>query len=556
MRILNLKIKSPEGKIIRDIDFAENGVSFIYGDIKEPENKGATINSLGKSLLIKMIDYIYGSNEDSSIMKPELENYVLEAIVKFQNIKYFIRRIIGESPVILVNEKEKTLTEYRDFFSIERSLYSKQLLTKKKASELSQNVQHPAKNDYIDFLRMLEINNLVEPVSDIYDSQDSIDDLKKSKKQIISFYGGITPKQLDEEIYFVDKEIKKLAKELEILSEKIKSIEISDVQQNIIEEYSNFSDKLKSTKKRIEAEKTEKKRLNSFIDSSNKSDIKSDHILILFERTQYELPDMVKRTIEEVEAFHDKVYEERKDYLTGKINNLDENINALENDITSVSFELDRLGKIISANQVYQDSVAIYEKYSLDLQNLKYREGELSQVKNIDDTIKKEDDKLTENFSKAKEVFSRYEQLINKYREYIDELTKKIYDSEVFSFFNVEIIKKHTKHRPVKVEIAMRGDTGEGKNEVKKNLIDYLLFEFNNLIEILIQDSACFNGIDPRQVNNMIGVVSEISARINKQAIIAVNKYQLANYTESINFIVEHSAIILSENEKLMKFDF
>ena len=57
MKILNLKILNPSEEVIRDIDFNTKGISFIYGDIQEPKNKKATINSLGKTLLLKFVDY-------------------------------------------------------------------------------------------------------------------------------------------------------------------------------------------------------------------------------------------------------------------------------------------------------------------------------------------------------------------------------------------------------------------------------------------------------------------------------------------------------------------
>jgi uncharacterized protein YydD (DUF2326 family) len=60
MKILELKIKNSSGEIIRDIEFSEIGISFIFGDILEPKNLGGTINSLGKTLLLKCIDYIFG----------------------------------------------------------------------------------------------------------------------------------------------------------------------------------------------------------------------------------------------------------------------------------------------------------------------------------------------------------------------------------------------------------------------------------------------------------------------------------------------------------------
>lgn len=116
--------------------------------------------------------------------------------------------------------------------------------------------------------------------------------------------------------------------------------------------------------------------------------------------------------------------------------------------------------------------------------------------------------------------------------------------------------KKHKITRPLDIEFNLKGDTGEGVNEVKKNVIDYLIFKYNNMIRLLMQDSACYNGIDPRQVCGLLKNLSESSLEINKQAIISINKYQLGDNKEFINEVIENSSIILSEREKLLKFDF
>jgi uncharacterized protein YydD (DUF2326 family) len=127
-----------------------------------------------------------------------------------------------------------------------------------------------------------------------------------------------------------------------------------------------------------------------------------------------------------------------------------------------------------------------------------------------------------------------YKTLTKSYRDFIYNITKAIYDEEVYSFFNIKIRPKNQKNRPVIFEINLKGDTGEGVNEVKKNLVDYLVFKYNDYMDLFIQDSACYNGIDPRQVSGMLKQVGEIAKQTNKQAIIAINKYQLGNYEEVI----------------------
>lgn len=556
MKILNLKIRDRDNNIVRDIDFSEEGISFIYGDIQVPENKRATINSLGKTLLIKFIDYIYGANEDTSIVKEVLNGYTLDAIVKYNNKNHHVVRVLGNSEEIIVDgAPPKTLGEYKNFFNIKRSRVSKQILVSKKLNKIGHR-KHPNKDDVVDFIYFLGMENLIESIEKIYESQDLIKIYKQSKEELVKFYGDIDVKEIDEEIYFIDKEVERLTKELGEISDKIKKIEIADIQTNVIEEFAEKNKLLKTLSSEMEKLRIERERIEEFLENSNKIDVTSKHILKIYEKAKMEVPELVKKKVIDVELFHRKVYEERKEFLGNKVKELNRRISELKKEINDLLTVVDKLGEIISLNEVYEESIALYERYSKELQELKYKEGKLSQIKALDEKIAEEDLKLTAEFENAGRLMKEYNDKISEFRDFVYDITKSIYDEDVNSYFDIKIIKKHQKTRPVSIEFTLRGDTGEGVNEVRKNIIDYLILKFSDVSDILVQDSACFNGIDPRQVAGMISVVADIAREKKKQVIIAVNKYQLGDYEDIIDMVVENSAIILSENDKLLKFDF
>lgn len=555
MKILNLKILNSLDEIIRDIDFEESGISFIYGDIQEPQNKKATINSLGKTLLLKFVDYILGANEDAKFVGDVLAGYKLRAIVLFKNSKYVVTRVLGNTKNILIDNREYTLTDYKSFFGINRTLYGKQTVLTKKNTEISFRTA-PDKNDVIPCLQLLGLVNMIDDVEGIYASQDRIAELKKQKKEIVSFYGDWDIAQIDEEIYYVDKEVSRLQKELYKISNQIKDIEVSEIQQNVVEEYAKKGEQLKKLKQEYEKKNLECERLIDFIESSKKNDVTSEHILLIFEKVKQEIPEMVKRNLSEVEEFHRKVYEERKVFLGEKKSILENEMKFLKGRLEELAENIDSIGKIIATNEVYQESIELYGKYNSDLQDLVYRQGKLSQVKAVDDTIEEEAGNLTEKFGNIAQVRKTYEEIVAEYRDFIYSLIQLIYDEEVSSYFDIKVRKKHLTARPISFEFSLKGDTGEGVTEVKKNLMDYLICNYNNVVEMLVQDSACYNGIDPRQVAGMLQAIGNIAKEKNKQVIIAINKYQAMGYDECINYIVNNSAIVLSEKDKLLKFDF
>lgn len=555
MKILNLKIKDPQKTVLRNIPFKETGVSFIYGDIQEPSNKKLTINSLGKTLLLKFIDYILGANEDPQIVKKDIKGYFLEAKVSFKNNIFTIIRELGKSDNINIDGKPYTLSEYKTKFEIQRSLSNKQIILSKKGNEIGLNAT-PQKDDVISCLSLLNLAELLTEADKIYISQDRIKKLKENKKELVGFYGNINIDEISEEIFFIDKEVRRLTCELETISCKIKQIEISDMQQDVVSEYSIKSKELKKLKSIYEKNKIELERLSDFIIDSQKVDISAQHILAIYAKAQKEVPEMIAKHIEDVEKFHKIVFNERKIFLEEKRNSLRVEMEKIQIEISKAAAIVDKLGSIIAVSEVYQESIKIYEKYSTDLQELKYRQGKLSQIKNVDANIEIEDTKLVRYFENASNARQTYEQKIKEYRDYVYEVTSNIYDESVSSYFDIEVRKKHITYRPVVFKITLKGDGGEGMKEVKKNLIDFLLCKYNTLLEFMIQDSSCFNGIDPRQVSGMLVEMGRLAQQTNKQIIISINKYQVGDYKETIDYIVENSAITLSENKKLLFFDF
>ena len=555
MKILELKIKNALGEVKREISFDEVGVSFIYGDIQDPKNLGATINSLGKTLLLKCIDYIFGANKDSRIIKEAIHNYRLEALVLHNGKRFNIHRILGNSDEIYINNTPYSLTDYKNYFGIKRSLYSKQFILSKKSTEISYGT-NPSKDDVISCLELLNLLDMLDAINNIYKSQDKISKLKDNKKEMVSFYGNFDIKQIDEEIYFIDKEVERVTAELKRISQKIKSIEISDIQRNIVEEYAEKSKQLKNLKIKYEQNRLECERLMQFIENSNKIDISSEHILVIFKKAQQEVPEMVQRSIQEVEEFHKKVYEERKEFLSHKIDVIQLEMNLLNDKMESLSTEIDKIGAVISTNEVYQESIELYGKYNTDLQDLKYRQGKLSQVKEIDNSIEEEDTNLSNSFNHANQIRKKYEELVQKYRDFIFGITKEIYDNDVNSYFDIKVRQKHLKNRPVFFEFTLKGDAGEGVSEVKKNLMDFLICRYSTCQEMMIQDSSCYNGIDPRQVVGMLTQLNKIAEESDKQIIIAINKYQLGDYENVIKMVEKNSVITLAEKNNLLGFEF
>jgi len=254
MKILDLKILSDNGQLQKHIEFNEKGLSVIYGNILEEGNSKQTNNSLGKTTLLKMIDYIFGANSDKTIIKTTLKNYELIAKVKFENRTYEVRRIIniegkqGDfSDKIYIGDSEYKLDDYKDFFKLERKFISPQVLLSQKTNPIFCYNKTPTQQDYSIFLEMTNMNSFAGAVDKLYKEQKK---LSEEKNVILKNEPGINLKKRREAL-----ELNKQTREqqLEIANEKyeetrekLKNLKTSEVSEEMIKEREDSIEKFKN----------------------------------------------------------------------------------------------------------------------------------------------------------------------------------------------------------------------------------------------------------------------------------------------------------------------
>lgn len=555
MKIEKLKIKTPEHELKREVEFNLSGISIVLADIKKFDNK-ETINSLGKTLFLKMIDYILGSNYEKSFFKEEIEGYVLEGTLRENNNRYEVNRVISEkNNKIIFDNKEYNVGDYKGLFSINRSYLDKQFHLYEKNSLVSPR-ENPNCNDYVTVLELLGLGELSKEIEDIYSLQDEIKNLKKNKSSLLKLMSIESDKNLEEEIYLIDRSVGEYEKKIEYISKKIQSIQTSELKKEVYDRYTDKNIEFKKIKSLINRNEIEIERMNRFIDESTNSDISSQDLHMAYKKAKIELPGYVIKSVEEAEEFHKKVFLDRKDYLFNQVIILEEKNKVLRLELLELSKEIDALGNTISENEAYKESILMYNNYINEFNELKYKQGQLSELKKITNRLFDKTEELSNKFESSRRALKDSEIIIKKYQDFIYDFVKKIYTDDVDAFFNISINKNHQIQRPLKIELNLRGDTGEGLGNVRKLLIDYLIFRYNSDLEIMVQDSSCYNGIDPRQVSTMIKELDGLAKSINKQAIVSLNKYQLTDDEDIDELLNEKSVLTLSEDDNLLGFDF
>lgn len=560
MKILQLIIHDPNGNEIRNIQLKEKGLTLVYGNVKKPEDNKSTINSLGKTLLLKMLDYILGCKNDDKRMN-KIYGYQLTASVFYHNEEYIVKRkITNKSKELLsINGKEYSLEEYKKFFGIQRSMIDKQVLLSRKNSDFSPR-ENVNKTDFEVILQMLSLRDLGCQIAQIYSLQDELKDLKKQMKQLEKQFSNlkITGKNLEESIYFIEKEIEKLKNALKIVSQQIEKMDTIKLKKDILQEYEEKNRSFKMILNHNFKIENEIERLNRYLNEMKAEHISTSQLQNIFSKAKVDVPELVYRKLDEVEQFHQLVFIERTAKIHDELKKLKKEYdnNVVKNE--RLSQRLDELSSIIAENKAYREALVIYQDYNQQLQHLIFHRGQLSNAKLVHEKIINNQSELTLAYSAAMEMMNNSNHLIAQYRDFIYDLAKKIYNSEVSTFFDISLNDRHETTRPLKFVLNMRGETGEGISEVRKNMFDYLVFRSNHELDYMIQDSSCYNGIDPRQVTNMLIELNQIAETTDKQAIVAINEYQLDVSRRDIieTFFDGDFGIKLDEEDKLLKMNF
>lgn len=553
MKILTLKIIDNKGDEVRNIKFNESGISFVLGDVTKPKDNAKTSNSIGKTLFLKMIDYIYGANEDAKIIKKQIHGYKIIATIKYEDQTYTIKRTLGDSKNIYIDNERKTLDEYKKFFNINRQLLNKQIYLKNKTSLISY-LPNATAEDYIAVLKLLNLNNVCEIISKIYEYQEALSKLSNNKKQLLDIL-KINKEKVSDEIFLNDKEVDELSNKIKDLNQEVADLKISKENKIAQEQYTKLNFELKQLRFEISNLELEQNNLINYINETNDYIMTSDDVIKIYDQTKIELPELVKKSLSEVNAFYSSIIENRMFQAKKRLEIIKENLKIKKDRESEYDSKLDLFANILSTNDAYKNAIEILYTHNNMLQDKKFRQGQLAQV----DLIKKEESKieikLSTQYSELNKLNYEIQEKIKCYKDFVFDIVKEIYGDDAKAVFNVDIKKYSTKNRPVSIDMSITGDSGEGVNEVKNNIIDYLIFKYNKELDIFIHDSSCYNGIDPRQVSGLVKNLIKLANENKGQVILAINKYQLSD-AEILKTVEEKSCIILSEKNKLLHFDF
>lgn len=531
------RLFSNTGLLVKDFKF-HSGINIILGKYSG-EKEATGVNGIGKSTLIRLIDYaflsdsaqIIFSNKKYDFLREEEHNIFLE--FEIDNKPFFIKRDFNPKSNIYFGSSLNSLDEFEKtelksiltnlFLPVEKDdvffdgnkfrtifdFFIKDDLDNQKRFEplnflkYSANIKEKAIYNF--FLLDLPTKHLI--------------DYNEQSKEYDKFSSAINTA---EEKIKIDtgKSIQEYKSERFNIDQRITVLENSLDNYQFIERYKDIEQHLLDVTKLINTKLTEynslENKLNKIRESYNiNQNIETKEIRKIYNEVVENFGNLVAKTLDEVIEFKNNILENRKKYLIQKEDKLQQAINEVLNEISNLEIKrsnfykgLDEKGALDSIKNTYEELIIEKSALEKNLQVIKQIDEYQDMLTNLNVTI-----------SEVRRLISielkEFEDKINDLRKlFFDILKKAIFvdESHDNAYFNITLNPSANRTKlPFDIEIEIPKADALGQSRLKIVAYDLMVFLNNialnrKLPDFLIHDGV-FHGISLKTRINTINYV-------------------------------------------------
>lgn len=557
------KLNSNKGTF-HDLVLKPNCINIILGS-KSSENgkKADTVNGVGKTLSIKLIDYCLGCRSDSHKEISKLQGWDFALTFNTSEKSHQIIRSVNNDKNVLLDGKKITLSKFKEFLEAEcypnaenfpyvsfRGLISRNLRIPKEAY-LYWYKYKKGEDEHISlllnaYLLGMDISLILKKMK----IKDEINKIDKSKN-LFSNDTEIRNAMSGSDVRI---EINNLEKEITELKNKLDQFQISEGYNEI---KSNI-EKHTSDKNDIINQIAKYKNIVKSIDNNLKLkvDIGFSKVEEIYKEANVIFPDDMLKNLKEVCDFHEKLLDGRKARLV-------KDKKYYLKEITSLIDKLEEMDQVINKDMDFiknKVSTTEYEKLQERLTELRVTLAKMKQYNTVIKELELKKANLQSDLAKDNiEALAYVESLGGLKKELNDVFSSYvdyIYGERKYSGIDIENNAGDNKIRyDIKVEIQDDGSGGIGN--VKIFCMDMLLWEKGSSnVKFLYHDGSLFAETDPRQCYRMLKIASQIAISKNKQYIININYDLFDNIIEAAkNADDKDFASLLTTSVRLRLYD-
>lgn len=551
--------------LIREITF-HKGINLIVDETKS-EDKTQSGNSVGKTTVLRLIDFCLDGNGSNIYIDPEFKNTnqkiasflknnnilvklilvanldetnskTIEIERNFLNYSNKVQKINGES---LSNDEFSTVLKQLIFESSEKNPTLKQLKSKNirdEKNKLTQTIRVLPQNVTTDAI--YESLHLFWFGIDIDTSKDKlVRDKNIEEKLQIRLRKDSNLSQINQSLIIIDKQIEALHKKKELfnLNEKYEEElhHLNDVKSNINKTSTNIS-RLELRRELILESKADFEK-----DVTN---INIDQIKRMYEKAKSFIPN-IQKTFEETVTFHNEMINQKVAYIIEELPALENEINQNKRELNSLILQEKSISESLNKSGAIEDLQIIIN----DLNSYYERKGNFEEQKRLWENSNENLKKITEKLDKINvNILSKDEliqQRIVEFNTYFSDISSRL--DGVHSLLSADNENGIYKFRIDNIE----GNPGTGSKKSQMASFDLAYIKFADALNIPCLHFILQDQIENVHSNQITNLLTEIVDEVNCQYVLPVLRDKLPSNIDIKPFEV----LSLKQSDKLFRVE-
>lgn len=568
MYLSKLTISSP-GKVIRDIEF-HKGLNLIVDET--PEDTTGTGNNVGKTTVLRLIDYCLGGDVDGIYRNPEdrhesyalvkdflIGNNVIVTLILVDDLDTPSKKVVierdfktGHSSLIRINGKDVTR---KDFVAeLESAIFPE---VKTETPSFRQIIAH---NIRIDNLRLENtLKTLTMGKNEDYEAlylfmfgcpndsaarktqlSQELDTEKKYKRRMER---NRSKNEYKAALSVIESDIEKLV-------ERKDNLNINENLQLDIDNLNALRAQINKVTSRTSLLGLRRELINETVESFDKQNFGEDvfQLEMIYKQASAYVPKM-QRTFKELVDFHNTMLENKKAFVA-------QELPSIQEEIESLSVELERLKEketVMAEKVLKSDTYEELEVIIVQLSELSRRKGEfesyISQIESAEKAIKEkcEEMKKIDDGLFTADFAQRLEAQRDKFNKIFSEVSHEIYDEQYIISYEVDTQKGKQLYKFHITDVA-NFSSGKKQGEISCFDIAYTVFADQEGIPCL---HFILNDKKELVHGNQLNKFAEAVNKYNVQFVCSM----LYDKLPSVLRKDEHVVVRLSQDSKLFRIE-
>jgi len=496
MFLKSLKITSGSA-VIREIKF-RSGINLIVDESKAQ----ITGNNVGKTTVLKLVDFCLGADAKQIYVDPETKKNVYDLVKDFLTDKEVLITLTLTDNLSLGSSNEIVIE--RNFLSrtqIIRRINGQNFTAEEFEPKLTELIFPDHRAEKPTFRQIIShnirykdesINNTLKTL-DKYTSDVEYETLYLYLLGC-EFSQGNTRQEIlmkiNQETSFKDRLEEKETKTayetaLALVHSEIEQLNEKKTSLNLNKNFESDLDALNNTRYKINKVSSEISRLDlrkSLIVearedlSTNKADIDFQQLRLIYSQAKNQVSG-IQKTFEDLVNYHNKMTDEKVKFITKDLPLIEEQINSSNAELKRLLFEEDKLSGEISKTDSYEELESL-----ISLLNEQYRkkgeyENIIQQLNEVEDNLKGFNKQLEaiDNDLFSSEFEQKVQVQINKFNKYFSTISNKLYGEQYLLKYDITVNRKGQKLYKF---TAFNANMSSGKKQGEISCFDiaYILF--------------------------------------------------------------------------------